>query len=216
MTGICFDDVMVVGLTGQSGSGKTTVCKIFMQGGYAIINADTIARNVMEKGKSCLEEVFECFGSDVINSDGSLNRKALAEIVFSDKLKLEMLNSICHPYITEDILENIHKYSLSMNGRKIVLLDAPTLFESHADDFCDLVISVISDRPSRIKRIMSRDGISAEMAEKRLNSQLDDDFYISHSDFIIRNNQDLDKLSELAGEVTDKINSYYNRKYGKF
>ena len=81
-TGIC-----VVGLTGQSGAGKTTVCDVFSQKGFEIINADKIAREVMQKGKPCLKEIEECFGSEVINENGELDRKALASIVFTDKEK---------------------------------------------------------------------------------------------------------------------------------
>ena len=114
-------EVLIVGLTGQTGAGKSTVSKIFAENGFSIINADNIARLVVEKGTKCLNEIIELFGSHILNSDGSLNRKALADIVFSDKKKLEMLNTITYPYITGEILNQIN--SFSENGKKLILLD---------------------------------------------------------------------------------------------
>ncbi|MDE6777217.1 MAG: dephospho-CoA kinase, partial [Oscillospiraceae bacterium] len=97
--------VAVIGLTGQTGAGKSTVSKIFSQNGFALIDADKISRDVVEIGKPCLIELVDYFGSQILNPDNSLNRKALAKIVFTDKRKLESLNSICHPFITEEIYQ---------------------------------------------------------------------------------------------------------------
>lgn len=201
------NEVMVVGLTGQTGAGKSTVSKVFAANGFSVINADNVARNVVEKGSRCLAEIEEFFGSDVINGDGTLNRKALAAIVFSDKSKLETLNTITYPYITGSILKKI-RFHASRNER-LILLDAPTLFESRADDFCEIVISVLADPDIREKRIIFRDGLTAEQARKRMNSQLDDEFFESHSDYIIHNNGDLDTVNEISKEVSDKIKDFY-------
>lgn len=199
---------LIVGLTGQSGSGKTTVCQVFRDNGFEVINADTIAREVMTPGEKCLSEVSEFFSKDnVISEDGTLNRSRLAEIVFTDEAKLGLLNSITYPHITERILNNIKK--LAESGSKFILLGAPTLFESHADDFCDLVISVLSRRESRIQRIMQRDSISREKAENRLNSQLTDEFFMNNSDYIIKNNKSISVLKDKALEVSNKVKEYY-------
>ncbi len=205
------EGVMVVGLTGQTGAGKTTVCRIFIENGFAVINADMVSRFVVEKDKPCLLELVEMFGNDIIDSDGELNRRKLADIVFSDKSKLEILNSICYPYITSEILSRIR--SLSENNQKLILLDAPTLFESRADDFCEIVISVISRQENRLARIMERDGITEEEALKRINSQYDEKFFIDHSEFIIKNNKDMKNLYNVAKEVSDKVKDYYNKKF---
>ena len=202
-------DVFVVGLTGQSGSGKTTVSDIFRENGFEVINADLISRKVMEKGSECLKEVSESF-ENVLFDDGTLNRKKLAEYIFSDKDKKELLNSITYPYITREVLHNIEE--MSQNNKNLILLDAPTLFESRADDFCELVISVISDTESRIERIIERDGISRELAEKRLASQYDNKFYIDNSDYIIKNNKTVEELKLKAKEVSDKIKEFYDAK----
>ncbi|MEG0614522.1 MAG: dephospho-CoA kinase [Oscillospiraceae bacterium] len=197
----------VIGLTGQSGSGKTTVCEVFRNNGFSVINADLIARQVMEKGEPCLKEVHETFTDDVLAEDGSLNRKKLADVVFSDTEKLNLLNTICYPYITEKILIRIK--ALTDEGKQLILLDAPTLFESRADDFCELIISVIADEKIRINRIIERDNINEEKAKNRLNSQHDDKYYADNSDFIIINNKDLKTLISKAKEVSDKIKEYY-------
>ncbi len=205
------EGVMVVGLTGQTGSGKTTVCDVFSSNGFSVINADMIARMVVEKGKPCLEDIRDFFGSDVISIDGTLDRKKLASMVFTDKSQLEILNSITYPYITSEILRTIKRFS--SEGRKLILLDAPTLFESRADDFCELIISVISRDDLRKARIMERDGITEEEAVNRMNSQLEEEFFRNNSDFIIKNNSDALNLYYVAKEVSDKIKDYYNNKY---
>ncbi len=202
--------VMVVGLTGQTGAGKSTVSRIFSENGYAVINADLVARTVVEKGSECLAEIADLFGSGVIDDNGCLNRKSLASVVFNDKAKLEMLDTIIYPYITGEILRLIKMYSLS--GKKLILLDAPTLFESRADDFCEIIISVLADADIREKRIISRDSLTPEQAQQRMGSQLDDEFYISHSDYIIHNNGRLDHVNEISKELSDKIKDYYHTK----
>ncbi len=202
--------VMVVGLTGQTGAGKSTVSKVFAANGFAVINADTVARKVVEKGTECLSEIEDLFGKEVINSDGTLNRKILGNLVFSDRKKLEMLNTITYPYITGEILREIRQHSVK--GEKLILLDAPTLFESRADDFCELIISVLADADIRETRIIKRDNLTSEQARKRMNSQLDEEFFISHSDYIINNNQSIDTVNEISKEVSDKIKDYYHTK----
>lgn len=200
-------EVLVVGLTGQTGAGKSTVSKVFAENGFAVINADLISRKVVEKGTKCLDEISDIFGCGILNCDGTLNRMALGDVVFSDKSKLEALNSIIYPYITSEILNQIKEYSDS--GRKLILLDAPTLFESHADDFCEIIISVLADPETRALRIINRDGITPKQAENRMNSQLDANFFASHSDYVIENNDSMEAVNGISKEVSDKIKFYY-------
>ena len=198
---------MIIGLTGQTGAGKSTVSEIFERSGFALIDADRIARLVVDPGMPCLAELFDFFGDTIRNPDNTLNRKALAKIVFTDRKKLESLNSITHPFITEEIFREINMYH--QDGRELILLDAPTLFESKASDFCDLIISVLAPPELRCKRIMQRDGISEEAALARMNSQLPEEFFIQHSDYVIRNQSDLAGLYAHAEEVAEKIKEIY-------
>ena len=193
--------MIVVGLTGQSGAGKTTVCDTFEKSGFAVINADIVAREVMSKGSKCLEETVNVFG-DILLGDGSLDRKKLAGIVFSDTDKLRIYENIIFPYIISSIKEKIDIFKKEMYN--YVLLDAPTLFESKADNLCDIIVSVIADREIRIERILKRDSITLDEAESRLNSQKNDDFYIEKSDYVIRNNG---SLSELENNTINVVNS---------
>lgn len=202
---------IVIGLTGQTGAGKSTVSAVFTRNGFALIDADKISHEVVEPGKPCLTELFDFFGEGIRNPDGSLNRRALAKIVFTDKKKLESLNSICHPYITEEIFLRINRFSEA--GEQLILLDAPTLFESRASDFCDLIISVIAEPDIRRRRIMERDGLTEQAALERMNAQLDEAFFMEHSDHIIRNNTDLEQLYALSEEVADKIRVFYQDQF---
>lgn len=202
---------MIVGLTGQTGAGKTTVCRVFEENGFAIINADIVARDVMVAGSPCLAELCEHFGEKILFPDGTLNRRFLANIVFNNKSKLEILNSVTYPYITAEILNRIEEYSDA--GHKLILLDAPTLFESRADDFCELIISVVSHEELRLERIISRDNMTREAAQSRINSQLKEEFFWENSDFIIKNNGDMTNLFDVAKEVSDKVKDYYNTKF---
>ncbi|MBQ2264422.1 MAG: dephospho-CoA kinase [Oscillospiraceae bacterium] len=202
---------MVIGLTGQTGAGKSTVSKIFVKNGFKLIDADRISREIMQPGMPCLEELFDYFGSSIRNPDDTLNRKALANIVFTDNRRLESLNSICHPFITEEILARIGCYSAE--GHKLILLDAPTLFESQAADFCDLIISVVAKPELRCGRIMKRDSITETEARNRMDSQLSETFFVGHSDFVIRNDEDCEQLFALAEEVADKIKVYYHTNF---
>lgn len=202
---------VVIGLTGQTGAGKSTVSKVFSENGFIPIDADKISRDVVAVGKPCLEELIDYFGNGILNPDNSLNRKALAKIVFTDKRKLESLNSICHPFITEEIFRQINQNA--SRGKSLILLDAPTLFESKASDFCDMIISVIANPELRCQRIMQRDNLTRESALERMNAQLEESFFISHSDYVIRNNSSLEQLSALASEVADKVKAYCHEKY---
>ena len=199
--------IAVIGLTGQSGAGKTTVCKVFEENGFAIINADKISREVMYKDSPCLKELTECFGEDILLENGELDRRKLAGIVFTDSEKLAQLNAISYPYITQEILEKIKYYGA--NEEKFVLLDAPTLFESRADDFCDLIISVTATEKTRAARIAQRDGLTPEQIKERFASQHTERFFINHSDFIIKNNKSIDNLVEKTREVADKVKEYF-------
>ena len=134
----------------------------------------------------------------------------LGGIVFSDKEKLRQLNGIIYPYIIYRIITRIDE--LSRAGEKHILLDAPTLFEANADDLCDLIISVTADENIRLRRIVSRDDISPEAAKKRFESQYSEHFFISHSDFVIKNNKTPDILTAKAEEVAGRIKEYYNAK----
>lgn len=208
------DGVMVIGLTGQTGAGKSTVSKVFVQNGFRLIDADAISRHVVARGSHCLADLQECFTGAILTPDGELDRKVMASIAFSDHRKLEMLNTIMYPYIVGEILRMIHRFS--QQNHKLILLDAPTLFESRADDFCDLIISVVAKPELRMQRIMERDHISEKAAQQRMEMQLTEEFFRLHSDTVLENNSSFSELWDAAQELSAKLIRYYETKFGAF
>lgn len=205
--------MLVIGLTGSSGSGKSTVSQTLQEQEFDVINCDSVARDVVRPGSPCLNAIFEAFGETVRGMDGTLNRRLLADIVFHDKKKLEKLNSIMYPQITADIKDLLRQYQA--NGSEFAVLDAPTLFESGADSLCDCTVSVISNDPLRIKRIMERDNIEEAMAISRLRSQYPNEFYIQRSDYIIKNIGTLTQLKLQTQELISELRNRCNRRdYG--
>ena len=164
----------VLGLTGQTGAGKSTVSETLRQEGIAVIDADLVARQVVLPGMPALVRLRETFGEEIIR-EGALDRKKLGGIVFADPERLRTLNEIMLPVICEEIKRQMAQ--LFSQGRDVVVLDAPTLFESGADQMCQEICAVIAPEEDRCRRIMARDGLSYEQAMDRIHSQPGDDFF---------------------------------------
>lgn len=183
----------MIGLTGQTGAGKSTVCGILLGRGFVVIDADVVARQVVEKGRRCLVDLAVEFGVEILEADGSLNRRRLGAMVFSHREKRRRLNRIIFPYIREEIEHRIEDYALS--GATVLFLDAPTLFESGSESYCDKVVSVVAPRDIRLRRLLDRDSRrTMEEIENRIDAQHGDDYYASRSDFVIVNDGDLSAL----------------------
>ncbi len=189
----------IIGLTGASGSGKSTVVKVF---GFPVVDADKAARSAVEN-QECLNLLVESFGADILNKDKTLNRKELAKRAFISKEKTEILNSITHPFIIKIMNDEIER--LKQMGEKAIVVDAPQLFEAKCEDICDVVIGVLADKDIRIKRIISRDNISEEDAKIRLLAEKSDEFFKSRCDYIIINNGTVETLKLNADEILRKI-----------
>lgn len=183
---------MIVGLTGMSGAGKSTVCGVFAESGFDVVDCDKCSREVVQTGMPALDELRERFFAEVIRQDGTLNRRATAEIIFNDPEKRRIFNQIMYPYITYNI-----SVRLRQCGR-LVLLDAPTLFEAGLQLLCSRIVCVVAAPEHCAERIMKRDGIDRELAAARLSSQHDAAFYISRSDICIENNGTPEQLREAA------------------
>ncbi len=193
----------IIGLSGTSGSGKGTVGKFLSALGCMVIDTDALYHTMIEKDSECSRAIIEEFGSDVANEAGGIARPRLAEIVFFDKDKLSMLNSIAHKYVKEECNKLIEAERLS--GREIFVLDAPQLFEAGMQDDCDATVAVVADRQTRIKRICERDGIGKEKASARIDAQHTDAFFVENCDFVIENNSDAAHLLVSTRKVFDKI-----------
>lgn len=193
--------IKIIGLTGQSGAGKSTVAEVLEESGFTVINADRQVAEIYKTNPVCLKAVAASFGSDIIGSDGSINRALLAERAFSSAENTALLGKTVHPFVFADTLARLKK------ARGFVVLDAPQLFESNIDAVCDCVVSVVADKKLRLERITERDGLTREKAEERLNAQLDEEFFVKNSDYIIFNNSDktalVQKTRELAGAIKE-------------
>ncbi len=195
--------MLIIGLTGGTGSGKGRVCQLFSKLGINSIDTDKVAREVCNIGKPCLDELVNVFGSQILNNDKSLNRKKLASIVFSDKEKLQILNSITHRYILGEA--RIWLNEQKQTEQIAAIVDAPLLFESGFDKECDVIISVIADKSLRTQRLIERDNITTEEITKRINNQHDDKFYTDNADYVIVNNGSLSDLEISVKQVYDKL-----------
>ena len=190
----------VFGITGATGTGKSTVSEILRECGADVIDADRVSREVACPGSECLCELTEHFGREILLEDGSLNRRKLGGIVFGDEKKLSVLTQITHKYIKQRIIELIAQSKSRLCG-----IDGAVLIGSSMESLCEFMISVIADTPTRLKRIMNRDNISEAYAKKRILSQPDPDFYISHSDYVIENNGTYADLAKKTKLLYDDI-----------
>ena len=194
---------LVLGLTGQSGAGNATLSQYVKENGFAVIDADQIARQVVEKGTNCIAEVVLEFGCEYLNVEGGLNRKKLAQNVFTDKAKLKKLNAIMFPYIINRIEEEIKALRSSFEG--VIVLDAPTLFESGADRFCNYVVSVVAPEEVRCRRIIARDNLTLEEAQTRIHAQHSEEYYTGRSWYVVHNDGDKEDLKMQVGVLVSRL-----------
>lgn len=156
---------MLIGLTGLTGSGKTSASAFFRKKGALVIDCDTLAHEVIEH-KEVKEKLLHTFGKSIFGTDGSVLRKELGSIVFADKEKLSLLNGIIHPAITKEI-----KTICENTSEKIIVIDGSELESSGVDNLCDLIIVIEADEKVRENRIVMRDNISHEAALLRMRAQ---------------------------------------------
>ena len=184
---------MILGITGSSGAGKSTVCEILERKyNSQTINADKIAKQLSKQGTSYLQEIVQNFGNDILLQNGELDRKKLANIIYSNSDKRDELNNITFKYIKNEIKDQIKK-----SDNNIIAIDAPLLLEANLQEICDKTIAVISeDRGLQIQRIIKRDNIDREHAIARLNAQHSNEFYMQNCDDTIINNDTLEKQIE--------------------
>lgn len=189
----------VIGLTGPTGAGKTDACGVAKELGFFVINCDIVARKATED-KECLSALCTAFGDDILNSDNTLNRAALAKKAFSNKENTELLNKTIFPFINKLI-----KLEIENSKENKILLDAPTLYEADADRLCSAVCVILSDKELRKKRIMLRDGISDDAAELRMSAGKSDEYYKAKTQNIIYNDSDIETLKDNFKNLLTKL-----------
>ncbi len=193
--------MLIIGLTGKTGAGKSTVAERLREKGCYIIDGDIIARQITEKGSAVLPLLQKAFGNDILDEKGELIRKCLAERAFSSKENTALLNSITHPEITRRFKDELS--AAEKQGYKAAVIDAAALLESEGRSLCEKIVVVHADESTRLQRILKRDSITTEQAMTRIKAQKDDEYYFRQADIIIRNHtpynleDELLKLEEL-------------------
>lgn len=177
---------VVIGLTGSIASGKSTVSKMFDEFSIPVIDADVIAKKVVEPGEKAYQQVVDEFGDSILYDDGSINRKALGSIIFDNETKRKQLNNIVHPAVREKMLAERDQY-VNM-GIEAVVLDIPLLYESKLTHFVEKVIVVFVDEEVQLQRLMERDNSSEEDARMRINAQIPVSEKAELADKVINNN----------------------------
>lgn len=193
----------VIGLTGGIGAGKSTVSSLLREKGFLIIDADEISHRITEKGSALLEEIVGVFGRDILLSDGSLNRKKLAAMVFSDERKLKVLESLTTRRVLTIMEEQLCRLRQEAQYA-IIFIDVPLLYETGADRLADLVWLISADPEVRISRVMERDGASREEVCRRMNSQMDEAEKKRRADVIIDNSGGKEELCRQVEQLLMK------------
>lgn len=183
---------MIIGLTGGIATGKSQSSKVFKKLGCYIIDADKLSKNLTVKDGKCLKDIIGTFGTEVLNDDGSLNRKKLGAIVFNDKQAKIELERIIHPHIIRKTNEIIAKKYKSTD----IIVDAPLLFEVGLDRICDKVVVIYAQYHLQIKRFMKRDNISKAEAEKRIALQMPIEDKMKLADITIDNSSTIAELNK--------------------
>ncbi|MBL1214517.1 MAG: dephospho-CoA kinase [Ignavibacteriae bacterium] len=190
-----------VGITGGIGTGKTTAANLFKEKGYQVFSADDIAKEIMVSDESVIEKIKTEFGEESFQ-DGELNKKYLAENVFSDEAKILLINSIVHPPTLEKIETGMNE---ALMKEDIVFAESALIFEAEFETMFDYIILVTSTDENKIERVMKSRKISREEVIKRINNQMPDDEKRKGSDFVIENNSTLEDLKSKAEFILSLI-----------
>lgn len=189
--------VEIIGLTGPTGAGKSTVAQVLAGLGSAVIDCDLVTKDKKTYDAACIRQLQKAFGSDILIKN-ELDRKILAERAFLSPENTARLNEITLPVITGRISQIIEEHKKS--GCRYIVLDAPTLFEAGAEKLCSRILVVTAERSLRMERIMKRDGISGEAAERRMAAQYSHEFYVNRSDFVIDTSD--------GAHITEKVQAF--------
>ncbi|MFM9332229.1 dephospho-CoA kinase [Paenibacillus mesotrionivorans] len=196
---------MNIGLTGGIACGKSTVSRLLASRGAIVIDADILAREVVEPGAPALAEVVRVFGPDMLNGDGTLNRKQLGKVVFENDAKRKQLEELLHPAIIQLLQERMAEAE-RLQPDKLVVADVPLLYEAQMEDLFQEVLVVAVDREIQLERLMQRDGLNREEAEHRIDAQMPLEWKKEWADVVIDNSG--------TPEETERQVEQYLRKKG--
>lgn len=190
---------MIIGLTGSIASGKSTVSKMLKNAGYPIIDADLVARLVVEPGSETLAQISQAFGPEVIQADGKMDRAKVGGIIFNDPASRKVLNDIIHPAIRREMLRQRQEFLAQ--GFKTIIMDIPLLFESRLQHLVDKILVVSVTEENQFDRLVERNGFTEKEARARISSQLPMSVKEEGADAVIYNNGTLDKTEEQLNRI---------------
>ncbi|KRK74616.1 dephospho-CoA kinase [Companilactobacillus alimentarius DSM 20249] len=194
----------IYGLTGGIASGKSTVLNLFRQNKFVIYDADYVAREVVKVGTVGLQQITQQFGEGILLPEGTLNRKKLSSIVFSDQEQLAKLNAITRPLIKKEILQTIETNKKS-SEKTISIFEIPLLFEGNYQNYFDGVISIYVEPQIQLQRLMKRNGLTKKVALEQINSQMSMDEKKNRADFVIDNSGDLANLTKEFNKLVAQL-----------
>ena len=193
----------LIGLTGNSGAGKSLVAKRLIELGIPVVDADHAAARVLSPKTAVYEQFIECFGKDYLQKSGEVDRKKLSELIFADEERRAALNALTHPAIIRDVFAVLK--NLETDGATMAVVDAALLFESGLAKKMYLVLAVIAEPALELRRIMQRDNISEQAAAARISSQLSNKELVARADAVIINNGSMDELFAAVDDFVCKI-----------
>jgi len=194
----------IYGLTGGIAAGKSTVLDLFRKNKFIVYDADYVAREVVKIGTVGLKQISEQFGDEILLPNGTLDRKKLSAIVFSDQVELKKLNKITRPLIKEEILYTVAEIRKSPN-EIISIFEIPLLFEGNYQDYFDGVISLYVEPKIQLERLMKRNGLTEKVALEQINSQMSMDEKRKRADFVIDNSGDLTHLTQEFDKLISQL-----------
>lgn len=191
--------MLVVGLTGGIGCGKSEVRRMLANAGITVLDADTLARELSDSNVGIIKAIKEEFGEEMYDESGRLRRKALAQIVFNDRKKLEKLNGIIHPRVIRAVEREIEQRQAQ--GEKIVVIDAALHYEIKWNESMDLMVVVNAPLEARLVRVQQRDGVDEASVRRRMENQLPMEEKVRRADYVIQNDGDLHQLSTAVSKL---------------
>lgn len=194
---------MILGLTGGIATGKSTVTGMLRERGIPVIDADQIAREVVEPGKPAYEAIVRHFGREILLNDAQIDRKKLGEVVFSDEAERQKLNAIVHPEVRRVMREEAE--AAEANGAEIVFMDIPLLFESKLQHMVEKIVVVYAPADMQLARMIERDELEEEQAHKRLRAQFPIDQKRTEADFLIDNSTSREETERQVEELLSVI-----------
>lgn len=180
---------LIIGLTGGIATGKSTVANFFKEADIPVIETDVIAKNVMQKGSDVYQAVRDYFGEEILLLNGEIHRKLLGQLIFSDAEKRQFLNDTVHPAVKTVMLREIEKYQLE--GKKLIIVDVPLLFEAGFDQSVDLTLVVATDEMTQLNRLMERDNIDKALANQKIKAQWPLVEKKEKADFVLDNSESI-------------------------